>query len=146
MLRDFLSQIFHSVMNEPSFDKALSISGDMVAQGIEMPDILESALIDFLTDKNEASFTRLSREVLSGNFLEDYAENIKLISFLAKEGWLSLKDAAFLLSSVPHVERGKLPTSYMKAIEAADLVCEDLSDAIMEVEDDDLLINALNDI
>lgn len=146
MPRDKLLKVFSSVMTLDSFDSALAVIDDLISQGIDIPGSLESVLVDFFTNKDEASFTSLAKEVLSKNLLMSYTENIKLISFLTKKKWLPLKDAALLLNAIPHVERGKLLPSYVKAIEAADLICEDLSDGFMEVEDDDLLVNALSSI
>jgi hypothetical protein len=146
MLRDSLLKLFHSAVAESSFDSSISIAGDLIEQGVDMPDALENVLLDFLINKNSGSFVVLSGEILARNFLNDYVENIKLISFLAKNEWLPLRDIALLLNAIPYTERENLLPVYQKAVEAADLVCEDLSDGIMEADDDDLLLNALNDI
>jgi len=146
MLRDSLLKLFHSAMSELSLDSSISIAGDLIEQGVEMPDPLESLLIDFLTNKNSDSFVVLAREVLAQNLLDDYIESIKLISFMTRKEWLPLRDVALMLSAIPYSERTNLLPTYQKAVEVADLVCEDLSDGIMEADDDDLLLNALNNI
>ncbi|MDT8385412.1 MAG: hypothetical protein RRB22_13475 [Gammaproteobacteria bacterium] len=146
MLRDSLSKLFYSVVTEPSFEGSLSIAGNLIEQGIDMPETLENTLIDFLTNKDKDSFVDLSREVLARNLLDDYVDNIKLISFLAKKKWLPLRDVALLLRAIPYTEREKLIPSYQKLIEVAELVCEDLSNGFMEVDDDDLLQKTLNDL
>jgi hypothetical protein len=144
MLIDSLSKLFNSVITDASFYDSLSIAGDMIEQGVDMPDDLECLLINFLINKDIDSFNDLSREVLTQNLLGDYVENIRLISFLAKKKWLPLRSVAFFLNAVPYSERVNLTPAYQKVLEVADLVCEDLSDGVMNVEDDDLLLNALN--
>ncbi len=143
MLREKLKLIINSVLNEDAIDTACSEAGNIIELGLDVPQELESQLINFMSEGNEAAFVLLSKEVLSKNYLGDYFENIKLIAFLAKKEWLPLKEVARLLSSVPHVERAILPSHFVKALDTADLVCEDLSDGFMDVEDDDLLSDAL---
>ena len=146
MLNVLLLKLCRSVLNEKAFDTALSVSNDMISQAVDMPKDLEDAILDFLSDKDEFAFTRLSKVVLTGNFLEDQVEDINLIVFLAKEKWLPLNEIAMLLSSISYLERDILAPNYIKALEAADLVVEDLNDGFMKVEDDDLLLNAIGNI
>ena len=65
---------------------------------------------------------------------------------MAQKEWLPLRDVALSLNSIPYVERANLLPAYQKAVETADLICEDLSDGIMDADDDDLLLNALNNL
>lgn len=143
MLSKKLFFLIESVRLEGNLETAFLLASEMIEQGEDLPSDVEANLIAFISDKNETSFVELSKDVLLKNLLKDYAENIKLISFLVGKSWLNLKDAALLLSSVPHVERSKLPQHFSKVVEVADLVCEDSDDGFMEANDDDLLINAL---
>lgn len=143
MLNEKLMSLVESVIVDGHLDTAYLQAGDMIESGENLPSGIEAQLINFISDKNEITFTVLAKEILFKNLLNDYEENIKLISFLTGKGWLSLKDAALLLSAVPHTERNKLPVNFTKAVEVADLVCEDSSDGFMDAADDDLLVNAL---
>lgn len=146
MLSKKLFNLIESVRLEGNLETAFFLANDMIEQGEDLPLDLETNLIALISDCNEVSFVELSKNVLSKNMLNDYVKNIKLISFLVEKSWLSLEDAALLLSSIPHVERGKLPQHFSKVVEVADLVCEDSRDGFMEVNDDDLLINTLKTV
>lgn len=146
MSSEKLFSLIESVRLEGNLDKAFLLANDMIEQGEDLPSDVEASLIAFISDKNEASFVALSKALVSKNMLDSYAINIKLVSFLTGKGWLNLKEAALLLSAIPHIERSKLPQSYSKAIEVADLVCEDLNEGFMDVADDDLLANALKEV
>lgn len=143
MLSEKLFSLIESVRLDGNLEKAFLLASDMIEQGEDLSSDVEANLIAFISDKNEASFIALSKNVLSKNLLKDHTENIKLISFLVGKDWLNLKEAALLLSAVPHVERGKLPQIFSKVVEVADLVCEDSDDGFMEANDDDLLMDAL---
>ena len=91
MLKDSLLKLFHSAMAESSLDSSLSIAGDMIEQGVDMPDGFEGVLIRFLENKDSGSFVSLSKEVLGRNLLNDYIESIKLNFFFGTKGVAAIK-------------------------------------------------------
>lgn len=145
MLRDSLLKLFQSAAVNSTFDNSILIADDLIEQGIDMPVELENALIDFLVNKDSNSFVALSKEALYRSLL-DGVETIKLLSYLAKREWLPLADVALFLTAISYTERDKLLPVYGNAVMMAGLVLEDLSDGIMGVDDDALLLNALKSI
>lgn len=145
MLRDSLLKLFQSAAVNSTFDNSILIADDLIEQGIDMPVELENALIDFLVNKDSNSFVALSKEALYRSLL-DGVETIKLLSYLAKREWLPLADVALFLTAISYTERDTLLPVYGNAVMMAGLVLEDLSDGIMGVDDDALLLNALKSI
>ena len=145
MLNETLKKTVQSVMSTGEFNTAFDLICDLIASGIDIPETLEGRLIKFLEDKEETSFVDLAKEIFFANLLEKNID-VNLVSFLVDKGWLELKSAAQILSSIPHVERASLSEKCTKVVEVADLVYEDLEDNVMDVDDDDLLLKALKEL
>lgn len=141
-----LFSLVETVMREGKLENACLQAGNIIEEGIGFPQEIESRLIDFASNKDEVSFVSFLKEVLYGNYLNDYEKNIRVIAFLVSKNWLSVKDAVLFLSSVPYVERSRLSKSFIYAVEVADLIFEDFNEGFMEADDDDLLVNALKEI
>jgi len=145
MLSEILKKSVQSVMSTGEFNTAIELIGDLIASGVDIPESLEARLINFLEDKTGESFVGLTKEMFFTNLLEKNI-GVNLVSFLVDKGWLELKSAAQILSSISHVERASLSEKCTKVVEVADLVYEDLKDNVMDVDDDDLLLRALKEL
>lgn len=67
----------------------------------------------------------------------------QVVAQLTVAGRLAMAQAAGALGAIPNVQRAGLSSEASRAVDVADAVIEDAADGLMNVEDDDLLRNAL---
>lgn len=143
MFSEKISILIESVIKNNEFEKAAILAGKMIACGDDIPENIEGIIIEFISDSCQDSFTLLAREVLFNRFMKDIRKDIRLISFLGNNKWISLKDTAGLLTNIRHAERKYLSENICKIIQAADLVFEDSQEGFAQIEDDDFFKSAL---
>jgi len=145
-MENYYIRIFEAVMRDKAIDKAWVEALKILDDGVNLPKEIEERIIEFVSKKNKSSFVDFALEVLRKNYLGSYQRYIKVVAFLVQNGWLDLNDGVLLLTQIPHVERRALPESYAHVVEVADLIFEDSNEGFMEVDEDDLLMNALRSV
>jgi hypothetical protein len=116
----------------------------LIVEDETLPQAVSKTLDVFVQNANEEGLRRVQEAVARSKLLAIGSQRfVELVAQLMMTGQLTQTDGAALLSSVPYPERARLTGPAAHLVDVAAAVLEDARDGVMEVDEDQLLREAI---